>query len=175
MLAYTQKWDDVNLRGPTATEAEQADQLALKQLDDLLQQNISLDQALNELLVIRDIFSSLLPPRPRGLPQRSESRGKGKSPKGDHKGFDNGKGYDKHRTRRFNREEPYARKGEGKGDSSKGIRKGDSKTSNNSQTCHKFNAGACTLGRDCKYPHVCSSCGEKHARINCTKRSTARG
>jgi hypothetical protein len=36
-----------------------------------------------------------------------------------------------------------------------------------SKTCNNFNKGKCDLGKDCKFPHVCSKCGGPHAIRQC--------
>ncbi|XP_078500373.1 uncharacterized protein LOC144755394 [Lissotriton helveticus] len=35
--------------------------------------------------------------------------------------------------------------------------------------CRVYSHGHCKFGKDCKYKHLCSGCGEAHARVDCSK------
>ena len=64
MVYYTRKHPDF-MRGPTGAEAEEADQACLQAIFDLAFNGASLDEAIHQTIVERDMLRHLLLPRPK--------------------------------------------------------------------------------------------------------------
>ena len=130
----------LNMRGPSIAEAAAADGEICRELNRLMCSGFSLDQAIHELVEVRNALSVWLQARPR-IPWEL-AKGTGKR---------NGK-----------REQPYTRPGKGKG-AKYGEGKGAGK-------CHAFQRGKCERGDQCRFEHACEFCGSAdHGRSACPK------
>ena len=137
----------LGLRGPSLAEAEAADAECCRQLSALMARGHSVDQALHEVVEVRNSLHMWLQPRPRFAPLKPNNQGKGgaaapygQAPWKQHK------------------------KGSGKG---KGKREGK-----RSGTCHGFQAGKCNFGKACKFSHECELCGDtNHGSAACPQKA----
>ena len=67
----------LGLRGPSLAEAEAADAECCRQLSALMARGHSLDQALHEVVEVRNSLHMWLQPRPRFAPLKPSNQGKG--------------------------------------------------------------------------------------------------
>ena len=139
---------DSHLRSPSVAEAQLAEQKLWQSIGALYnEQQWSLDQAIHEVVVVRNELQYLLMPRPArvGVPTlRGTGRGNGKSGKGTDKGSGKGK------------------KGGKDGHPQPGLTVAGLKVGlfymagkERKNLCRDFQLGRCTRGKECRFEHVC--------------------
>ena len=139
-----------SLRGPDKSEGEEADREAWREVVRLRQTGLPWKEAIEEVVLVREIFRSRLDGRPKAMVPGNQGNGKG--------GFqrqqsDAGKGtWSKGFQKGFGKK----RKGDGKGNGAPG----DSKKAKMS-FCFGFQEGACDKGDGCRFLHRCSVCYSK--------------
>ena len=151
MEQYAKRYSPTSgLRGPDKTEGEEADREAWREVLRLRKSGLPWKEALEEVVLVREIFRSRLDGKPkanmlgnsgnsRGSFQRQQpDAGKGSGSKGFQKGFQK------------------KRKGDSKGDNGKG----DSKRPKMS-FCFAWQEGNCNKGDNCRFLHKCSTCFSK--------------
>ena len=137
----------LGLRGPSLAEAEAADAECCRQLSALMARGHTLDQALHEVVEVRNSLHMWLQPRPRFAPLKPSNHGKGAA------SAPYGQGLSK-----------QSKKGGGKG---KGKREGK-----RAGTCHGFQAGKCNYGKACRFLHECEMCGDSnHGSAACPQKA----
>lgn len=122
---YSAKPLQTGRRCPNLAEAELADQQVWTEVFRLVRSGSSLDDALHEVVVQRDMLASLLVPQIKEPAPPLGKGGKGSGGKGG------ANGYGKVSAPAGQRSDPYAKR----------------------EPCRLFAAGKCTRGANCKYAH----------------------
>ena len=140
---------DSHLRSPSVSEAQLAEQKLWQSISSLYnEQQWSLDQAIHEVVVVRNELQYLLMPRPArgGVPQlRGTGRGTGKPGKGADKGSGKGK--------KGGKDWSHSQPGLTVAGLKVGLFYMAGKERKN--LCRDFQLGRCTRGKDCRFEHVC--------------------
>ena len=138
------------LRGPDKIEGEEADREAWREIVRLRQNGLPWKEAIEEVVLVREIFRSRLDGRPKAIMSQSQGQhkggyqrqqadtGKGNGSKGSQKGF--GK----------------KRKGDGKGNGAVGDNKKPKMS-----FCSGFQEGSCDKGDSCRFLHRWMTCYSK--------------
>ena len=138
---YTRKTVDY-LRPPSGAEAEEADRAAVQAIFDLCFDGANMDDAIHEIVVVKDLLRHHLVPQPKVL--RTEQKPKPVEGKGQGKG-------NKRRA---------APTGPDSGIAGKRPRTGE---------CWQWIQGNCAEA-SCRYKHACAKCGSsQHGSPSCTK------
>jgi hypothetical protein len=168
MAMFTKQYpDNSGLRPPSCAEAGAADQEIIKQIASLVSDSISIDQAIHEVVIVRDAHTTLLQARPRSSPSRHNNQNNNQNPPTTLYRSQ------KHPSNRLTNKRNHFQKSNfdnGKGKGGKGGKgKGKQHSGKSSALCFKYQTGTCGNGSNCRYPHKCDNCGENHPRISCPK------
>ena len=147
---------ETGLRGPTVSEAQDADQRLWQSIATLYNdEQWSLDEAIHEVVVVRSELQTLLMPRPtipKVLTRTDVFRSKGKGKGSDQGGYGKGGG-------QFERLGEKGEKGHGKAPPLvvAGLKIGTFYMAGRAKRmlCKDFQQGRCTRGKDCKFEHLC--------------------
>ena len=126
MELYSAKPLQIGRRSPTLPEAECADQQVWLEVFRLMQAGATMDDALHEVVVQRDMLANLLAAQAKELTAHVPGKhAKGAGGKGGQYGYGKAPGPAGQRP------DPYAKK----------------------EACRRFAAGQCSKGANCKYSH----------------------
>ena len=180
LSAYTNRVMDPSLRPPNREEAESADRQAWVSICRLVTSGVQWDQAIHEVVVVRELFLTYLQPRPRARSSRDSApikrpfkednhhRTTRKHHRSDHRDGKGSRGSRSHKDHRQDRQHKDHRDDRRGGKS--GGKKGGKDSPNKSKFCFKFQNGSCSKSaEECSYKHSCQNCNRPgHGSVNCT-------
>ena len=153
LYEFTQVYaPDSGLRSPLIPECEEADRRVFKEIINLVVSGQPWQAAIQEVVLVRRLYSHLLLPKPRGS-KTDTGKGKGKGKGGDHGSADR-------KSSDHSRPSGKGSKGKGKGKSA-----GPPAKKAKSSVCFDWQQNK---GDSCLYLHICQTCfSTKHGSCDC--------
>ena len=151
MEQYSKRYSPTSgLRGPDKTEGEEADREAWREVLRLRKSGLPWKEALEEVVLVREIFRSRLDGKPKAIMPGNQGHARVAQQR---QPFDAGKGFG---SKGYQKGLGKKRKGDGKTNGAPA----DSKRPKMS-FCFGFQEGSCDKGDGCRFLHRCSTCYSK--------------